>query len=70
VFPDGSLRYILSNGYEETHYKNKTVQIIDLNNVITIEHVNGMKEIKYPDGREEVVYPEGFDKEQMMNKDD
>jgi centromere protein J len=45
-FPDGSMRYIL-DGFEETHYKNGTIQKIDKNNLCVIEHKDGTKEYKY-----------------------
>jgi centromere protein J len=45
-FPDGSMRYIL-DGFEETHYKNGTVQKIDKNNLCVIERKDGVKEFKY-----------------------
>ena len=56
IFPDGSLRYILPDGYEETYYMNGSVQKVEKNGTITIEHENGYKEIRYPNGREVKEY--------------
>ena len=43
IFPDGTLKYILPDGYEETFFADGTLQKVDKNGVVTLEHDNGMK---------------------------
>ena len=56
------MRYILSDGYEETYYQDGSVQKIDNNGVISTEGIDGVKKIKYPDGKEEIILPNDEEK--------
>ena len=55
TFPDGSIRYIMNDGYEETHYADGSLQKVDKEGNVIYELPNGTKEIKYADGKEEFV---------------
>ncbi|KRX10693.1 hypothetical protein PPERSA_08688 [Pseudocohnilembus persalinus] len=49
-FPDGTERYIYSNGEQHSLFPDGVFQIIDQNNTKTLEYPNGYKEIYMPDG--------------------
>jgi centromere protein J len=43
IFPDKTLKFISKEGEEETYFVDGTIQRIDLNGTITLEHENGIK---------------------------